>query len=221
MAKACLLTQRHCTVVAAVPITPAALAARMRSCGRTVLSGLAALRKSIRSVACDVRKTSASPTVPVTNIAANIGFYSRIIPPRFPSDADNEASSCSSAVVRAVGRGTLRRPHWHNNQQFFYHRQPFSHNYDHPNTTTAAPQPSTMSPQPQTTTVHPNTTTPVPSTTHLPTTAVPPTSAPPEERHFDTLSFLGGIILTLGGLAIFYVGFKFYKARTERNYHTL
>ncbi|XP_077540111.1 visgun [Haemaphysalis longicornis] len=89
-----------------------------------------------------------------------------------------------------------------------------------PNTTTAAPQPSTMSPQPQTTTVHPNTTTPVPSTTHLPTT-VPPTSAPPEERHFDTLSFLGGIILTLGGLAIFYVGFKFYKARTERNYHTL
>ncbi|EEC02377.1 mucin core protein, putative [Ixodes scapularis] len=56
------------------------------------------------------------------------------------------------------------------------------------------------------------------------TPASVPTAAPSgqlPERHFDALSFVGGIILSLGCLAILYVGFKFYKARTERNYHTL
>uniref|UniRef100_A0A6B0UWP2 Putative mucin core protein n=1 Tax=Ixodes ricinus TaxID=34613 RepID=A0A6B0UWP2_IXORI len=61
--------------------------------------------------------------------------------------------------------------------------------------------------------------------TEAPTTpAAVPTAAPSgqlPERHFDALSFVGGIILSLGCLAILYVGFKFYKARTERNYHTL
>lgn len=47
-----------------------------------------------------------------------------------------------------------------------------------------------------------------------------PTVAP-NGRHFDAPSFIGGIVLALGLLAIFYVSFKFYKARTERNYHTL
>ncbi|XP_075553033.1 uncharacterized protein LOC142585857 [Dermacentor variabilis] len=84
--------------------------------------------------------------------------------------------------------------------------------------------PTTMAP----TTHNATTTTPLPTTvpvtngtTMQPTTTMSPTAMPPPERHFDTLSFLGGIILTLGCLAICYVGFKFYKARTERNYHTL
>ncbi|CAM1291936.1 CD164 (predicted) [Pycnogonum litorale] len=40
-------------------------------------------------------------------------------------------------------------------------------------------------------------------------------------RRFDAPSFIGGIVLSLGIMAICYVAFKFYKARTERNYHTL
>uniref|UniRef100_A0A0C9SF36 Putative secreted protein n=1 Tax=Amblyomma americanum TaxID=6943 RepID=A0A0C9SF36_AMBAM len=85
------------------------------------------------------------------------------------------------------------------------------------NATTPQPTPANM-----TTVTTPLPTVPVTNaTTVTPSTAVPPTAVPPPERHFDTLSFLGGIILTLGCLAICYVGFKFYKARTERNYHTL
>lgn len=38
---------------------------------------------------------------------------------------------------------------------------------------------------------------------------------------FDGASFIGGIILTLGLLAIGFMGFKYYKNQTERNYHTL
>lgn len=40
-------------------------------------------------------------------------------------------------------------------------------------------------------------------------------------RRFDPPSFIGGIVLALGLLAIAYVGYKFYRARTEHNYHTL
>lgn len=38
---------------------------------------------------------------------------------------------------------------------------------------------------------------------------------------FDGSSFVGGIILTMCLLAIGFIGFKYYRARTERNYHTL
>ncbi|XP_076357105.1 uncharacterized protein LOC143250447 [Tachypleus tridentatus] len=48
-----------------------------------------------------------------------------------------------------------------------------------------------------------------------------PTATPSSTRRFDAPSFIGGIVLSLGFLAIMYVGFKFYKARTESNYHTL
>lgn len=52
---------------------------------------------------------------------------------------------------------------------------------------------------------------------------VNPTVAPVEakSRAFDGPSFIGGIILTLGLLAIGFMGFKYYKNQTERNYHTL
>ncbi|CAK1585590.1 unnamed protein product [Parnassius mnemosyne] len=56
-----------------------------------------------------------------------------------------------------------------------------------------------------------------------------PTEAPKKDedkptlqaRGFDGPSFIGGIILTLGLLAIGFMGFKYYKTQTERNYHTL
>ncbi|KAL3881486.1 hypothetical protein ACJMK2_027921 [Sinanodonta woodiana] len=41
------------------------------------------------------------------------------------------------------------------------------------------------------------------------------------KQHFDAASFVGGIVLCLGIVAIIFFGCKFYKARTERNYHTL
>ncbi|XP_022115159.2 porimin [Pieris rapae] len=48
-------------------------------------------------------------------------------------------------------------------------------------------------------------------------------TARPIEGHpgFDGASFVGGIILTMGLLAIGFMGFKYYKNHTERNYHTL
>ncbi|XP_042902844.1 sialomucin core protein 24 [Parasteatoda tepidariorum] len=63
-------------------------------------------------------------------------------------------------------------------------------------------------------------TTSVTSSSSVPTVPTRTTVIPPG-RHFDAPSFIGGIVLALGLLAIIYISFKFYKARTERNYHTL
>ncbi|KAI9581615.1 visgun [Glossina fuscipes fuscipes] len=80
-------------------------------------------------------------------------------------------------------------------------------------TTTVAPTASTTNTT--TTTIAPTTSTTAPLTT---TTVVPN----PEPCHrFDGPSFIGGIVLTLGLLAIGVVAYKFYKARNERNYQTL
>ena len=40
-------------------------------------------------------------------------------------------------------------------------------------------------------------------------------------QSFDGASFVGGIILSLGIVAIIFFGLKFYKARKDQNYHTL
>ena len=76
---------------------------------------------------------------------------------------------------------------------------------------------------PTTPTTHAPTTKPLttvaptdPQTTAMPTTK--PTAAP---GSFDMPSFIGGIILCAGVVAIAFFGCKFYKNRSERNYHTL
>lgn len=62
---------------------------------------------------------------------------------------------------------------------------------------------------PNTTTVAPKTTTPAPNPT------------PDNCRHFDAPSFIGGIVLTIGLIAIGFVAHKIYKSKFDRNYHTL
>ncbi|XP_066150613.1 sialomucin core protein 24 [Euwallacea fornicatus] len=93
-----------------------------------------------------------------------------------------------------------------------------------PNSTTVAPTSSTIIPK--TTSTPASTTTTV--TTLKPVTTINPTAEPVtttaipyHDRKFDGPSFVGGIILALGLVAIGFVAFKFYKARTEMNYHTL
>ncbi|XP_059485169.1 sialomucin core protein 24-like [Neocloeon triangulifer] len=89
-------------------------------------------------------------------------------------------------------------------------------------TTSTSTTTSTTSTTPSTTSTSTTTTTPTPSTTT--TTAAPSTTASPPVvpgRKFDAPSFIGGIVLALGCMAISFVAWKFYKARTERNYHTL
>ncbi|XP_076253480.1 uncharacterized protein LOC143191920 [Rhynchophorus ferrugineus] len=59
-----------------------------------------------------------------------------------------------------------------------------------------------------------------------PTTASQPpkhqsTASPYIDRKFDGPSFIGGMILSLGMMAIAFVALKFYKSRSEQNYHTL
>jgi len=78
-----------------------------------------------------------------------------------------------------------------------------------PDTTTTAQTTTTVE-----TTTTATTTTPSPSTT----TAKP---QPQPCRRFDGPSFIGGIVLAVGLAGIGYVIWKFYKSRTERNYHTL
>nr|WEY07720.1 sialomucin core protein 24 [Ephestia kuehniella] len=82
---------------------------------------------------------------------------------------------------------------------------------------------SSVPPTTQSTPTSTNSTTTTPhdhkaSSTVTPKTIVP---TPVQARGFDGASFVGGIILTLGLLAISFMGFKYYKNQTERNYHTL
>lgn len=96
-----------------------------------------------------------------------------------------------------------------------------------PSTTTKAPEtttPSTTTQAPDTTTASTSTKGPDTTTTDKPTPSptTTPTPAPRKPcRSFDLPSFIGGIILTIGLLAISIVAYKFYKARTAGNYHTL
>ncbi|XP_064627126.1 sialomucin core protein 24-like isoform X2 [Lineus longissimus] len=80
--------------------------------------------------------------------------------------------------------------------------------------TTAGPTTTTTAPQ---TTAPPINTT---STSVKPASSTTPPAKEPSQR-FDAASFIGGIILCGGVIAIVFFGCKFYKARSERNYHTL
>ncbi|RWS10816.1 sialomucin core protein 24-like protein [Dinothrombium tinctorium] len=62
------------------------------------------------------------------------------------------------------------------------------------------------------------------STTHSSVTSSP--IAPTRDgtgtgRGFNAPSFIGGIVLAFGLMAVLIVAFKFYQAKTEMNYHTL
>jgi len=48
------------------------------------------------------------------------------------------------------------------------------------------------------------------------TTAVPTPCTP--GQHFDVASFIGGIVLALGLIAIAFFGYKFYKSKTNHRY---
>ncbi|XP_068908768.1 threonine-rich protein-like [Tenebrio molitor] len=91
-----------------------------------------------------------------------------------------------------------------------------------PPTTTTTKTTTTKATQPTTTpktTPEPTATTTKETPTKSPVTTAAPT--PANNRKFDGPSFVGGIVLASGLMAIGFVAFKFYKARTELNYHTL
>lgn len=48
-----------------------------------------------------------------------------------------------------------------------------------------------------------------------------PSKGGDQGQHFDGASFVGGIVLCAGLVAIAYFGLKFYRSRQDRNYHTL
>ncbi|XP_074663138.1 uncharacterized protein LOC141915485 isoform X1 [Tubulanus polymorphus] len=83
-----------------------------------------------------------------------------------------------------------------------------------PSTPNATSNASTVSPKPGPTTKSTPTT-----LTTTPATAAP--TVPSQGQHFDAASFIGGIVLCGGVIAIIFFGCKFYKARSEQNYHTL
>lgn len=80
-------------------------------------------------------------------------------------------------------------------------------------TSTAKPTPSPVKPS----------TSPFPptSSTHTPDLTTPSSVPSKNDKSFSFASFAGGVIFSTGLMAIGFVAFKFYKARTERNYHTL
>ncbi|XP_017880519.1 integumentary mucin C.1-like [Ceratina calcarata] len=91
------------------------------------------------------------------------------------------------------------------------------------NTTTEKPKTTTTTSTEHPTTNGTVTTSPVPVTTAIPvsTKEAPSTPSPYKERHFDGLSFMGGIILATCLMAIGVLSWKFYRTFNERNYRTL
>jgi CD164 antigen len=94
-----------------------------------------------------------------------------------------------------------------------------------PNVTTTTPSPNVT-----TTTLAPNVTTSthtpdVTTTTHSPNvTTVPPTPEPspaPSARSWDGPSFLGGMVLAFGIVAVGFVGYRFFYLGRGGAYHTL
>uniref|UniRef100_A0A0B6YC54 Uncharacterized protein n=1 Tax=Arion vulgaris TaxID=1028688 RepID=A0A0B6YC54_9EUPU len=83
------------------------------------------------------------------------------------------------------------------------------------NCTTAAP---TTTPSTSTTASE---ATPTPASTPESSTSGHKDDDKSSGQHFDAASFIGGIVLCGGLIAIVYFGLKFYKARKEQNYHTL
>jgi len=92
-----------------------------------------------------------------------------------------------------------------------------------PMTTTSTESTTETSTSTSTTTTTVTTAAPPPTTTIAPTapTAAPVPPPEPKEGHFDGWSFFGGILLTLGLVAIGFVGVKYYKLRsgTGGNYN--
>lgn len=87
------------------------------------------------------------------------------------------------------------------------------------------PIPSTTTNASITTTTKPTTTTPNPTSTTTTasssTTTAIPAPSPSKDRHFDGLSFFGGIILATCLMAIAVFAWKFYRQCNEGNYRTL
>ncbi|XP_034171898.2 uncharacterized protein LOC117600487 [Osmia lignaria lignaria] len=88
------------------------------------------------------------------------------------------------------------------------------------NTTKTVPPVTTEMPVP-TVTDSPTTVPPPPATTAVPASTKQAPPSPSKERHFDGLSFLGGIILATSLMAIGALSWKFYRTFNERNYRTL
>lgn len=94
-----------------------------------------------------------------------------------------------------------------------------------PSTTTSTPTtPTTITTTKQAPTTANSTI--ITTSTVAPTTSAAPTASPAPStgdggQSFDAASFIGGIVLCAGMVAIAYFGLKFYRARQERNYHTL
>lgn len=59
------------------------------------------------------------------------------------------------------------------------------------------------------------------SSTQAPSTTAAPQPLPPHPSRWSPTSFIGGMVFAFGMGAIGFVAWKFYKARNERNYHTL
>ncbi|XP_022177673.1 porimin-like [Myzus persicae] len=85
-----------------------------------------------------------------------------------------------------------------------------------PNVTTHAPNvtTTTSSPNVTTTTLGPNVTTTIPPTPE-------PTPAPSPARSWDGPSFLGGMVLAFGIVAVGFVGYRFFYLGRGGAYHTL
>lgn len=91
-----------------------------------------------------------------------------------------------------------------------------------PDTTTKSTPPPTTTKPTQAPTTEP--TTVQPQSSSSPSTSAPivtTTVTPAKGRTFDGASFLGGMILSFGMVAIGILGFRYYKSHSEQNYHTL
>lgn len=103
-----------------------------------------------------------------------------------------------------------------------YHENVYFSVSPNTNSTTVTTSTTTSTVKPTPSTVKPSTSAvPPTSSTHTPDLTTPSSVPSKTDKSFSFASFAGGVIFSTGLMAIGFVAFKFYKARTERNYHTL
>ncbi|KAF2884887.1 hypothetical protein ILUMI_21258 [Ignelater luminosus] len=148
-------------------------------------------------------KPSDVPNTPVkpTAVKDDVTVSPDITPSTVPADPDNTTTT-STTPASTTSKTTLTTPTTQTTS-----------------TSSSTTTTTTTTPVTPITTKSTASTSPSPVTSTTPTTTVAP--APHHSRQFDGPSFIGGIVLASGLMAIGFVAFKFYKARTERNYHTL
>ncbi|KAE9536693.1 hypothetical protein AGLY_007095 [Aphis glycines] len=152
------------------------------------------------NVDLSAESTKSLPSVSSTTLSTPIAVTSNttLVPPTTSSSTTSSSTTSSSTTTTSTPSTTSTQ-------------KPTT-------TTTTTVAPTTT---PNSTTLAPTTTAPTTQSPNTTTTALPPTPEPSPARSWDGPSFLGGMVLAFGIVAVGFVGYRFFYLGRGGAYHTL